>query len=78
VSHDRLHARGAQLTAREKEVLRTMVDGGSNDEIADTLCISPGTVRTHVTHILSKLNLTRRTQAVAYAIKHRMADIDDA
>jgi NarL family two-component system response regulator LiaR len=65
------------LTQREIEVLRAMAKGFSNDGIARELCISPATVRTHVSNILAKLNVSRRTQAVLYALKHGIADLDD-
>jgi len=78
VSNDLSRDPSATLTSREVEVLRAMADGGTNDELGDELGISPGTVRTHVTHILSKLNLTRRAQAVAYALKHGLIRRDDA
>ena len=65
------------LTHREREILRVMARGHSNDEIAEELCVSPATVRTHITHILAKLNVTRRTQAILYALKHGIASLDD-
>lgn len=65
------------LTPRETEVLRSMAHGHSNEALADKLCISPATVRTHISHILAKLNLASRTQAVLYALKHRIASLDD-
>jgi len=68
---------GEPLTHREREILRVMAHGHSNDEIAEELCISPATVRTHITHILAKLNVTRRTQAILYALKHGIASLDD-
>lgn len=57
------------LSAREKEVLRLMVDGASNKEISEKLIISISTVRTHVEHILEKLAVTGRTQAAVKAMK---------
>jgi NarL family two-component system response regulator LiaR len=57
------------LTERELEVLGCLAKGLSNHEIGDTLFISEKTVKTHVSNILSKLNLTDRTQAAIYAIK---------
>ena len=64
------------LTQRETEVLRTMAKGFSNDGIAGELCISPAPVRTHVSNILAKLNVARRTQAVLYALKHGIAELE--
>jgi NarL family two-component system response regulator LiaR len=55
------------LTEREMEVLRLIAKGCSNDKIADQLVISVGTVKGHVSNILSKLHLADRTQAAAYA-----------
>jgi NarL family two-component system response regulator LiaR len=55
------------LTERELEVLQLIAKGCSNDKIADQLVISVGTVKGHVSNILSKLHLVDRTQAAAYA-----------
>ena len=55
------------LTEREMEVLKLIAKGYSNDKIADQLVISMGTVKGHVSNILSKLHLADRTQAAAYA-----------
>jgi DNA-binding NarL/FixJ family response regulator len=58
------------LTSREIEVLRQIAKGMSNKEIASTLFISERTVKTHVSSILSKLDLADRTQAALYAVKN--------
>lgn len=60
---------GSELTAREIDVLRQLVLGRSNQEIADELSLGTTTVRTHVSSILRKLELENRTQAAIYAIE---------
>ena len=57
------------LTDRELDVLKLVAQGLTNQEIADQLVISEGTVRTHVSSILSKLHLANRTQAALYALR---------
>lgn len=66
------------LTGREIEVLRLVAQGRDNVEIAQKLVISKATVRTHVSHILSKLHLASRTQAVLYALKEGLTSLDEA
>ncbi len=56
-----------ELTPREKDVLRLIAQGASNKEIAQKLYISEGTVKNHVTNILTRLNLRDRTQAALLA-----------
>jgi NarL family two-component system response regulator LiaR len=65
--------RSAELTERELEVLRLIANGLNNREIARQLAISEKTVKTHVSNILSKLNLADRTQAAIYALKAGLA-----
>lgn len=60
----------ALLTEREKEILRWIVAGQSNRQIATGLYISEKTVKNHVSSILRKLNLEDRTQAAVYALRH--------
>ncbi len=60
----------AKLTQREVEVLRLIAKGSSNADIADRLSLSDGTVRNHVSAILSKLGVSDRTQAAVIAIQH--------
>lgn len=66
-------ASDAGLTQREHEVLRMMASGKSNQEIADTLFLSVGTVKVHVTRILAKLGVRSRAAATDYAHRHHLA-----
>ena len=59
-----------RLTEREREVLTLIAAGLNNQEIADRLHIGVKTVKTHVSNILSKLELSDRTQAAVYAHRH--------
>lgn len=61
------------LSRREREVLRLVAQGHSNQQIADTLFISVRTVKAHVTNILTKLNLPSRSAAAAYAHRNDLA-----
>ena len=65
------------LTDRENDILRHVAHGLSNQEIADKLVISERTVRTHISHILDKLNLGNRTQAALYALRHGLTSLDE-
>jgi DNA-binding NarL/FixJ family response regulator len=64
------------LTDREGEVLRLVAQGKANKEIAATLMIGEKTVKTHVSSILSKLDLQSRTQAALYAAQHGLASLE--
>lgn len=66
---DRTNETAEQLTERETEVLRLLSQGQSNKEIASHLQIVEDTVKTHIRHILAKLGVQSRTQAVLYAIR---------
>lgn len=61
-----------KLSKREIEVLREMVKGKTNKEIASTLFVSEKTIKTHVSHIFNKLEVTDRTQAAIYAIENKL------
>ena len=62
------------LTQREREILQLLADGMSNADVAQRLYISPETVKSHVRHILAKLEAETRTQAVAIALREAMID----
>jgi NarL family two-component system response regulator LiaR len=61
---------GLDLTERERAVLALMVEGLNNTQIAGRLTVSPSTVKSHVSNILSKLGVSSRTEAVALAVRH--------
>jgi len=65
------------LTEREVETLKLVARGLSNQEIAQQLHISEGTVRFHVTNILGKLELENRTQAALYALREGLVSLED-
>jgi NarL family two-component system response regulator LiaR len=63
---------GFDLTEREREVLTLMVSGQTNPEIAEKLIVSRSTVKFHVSSILSKLEASSRTEAVAIAMQNHL------
>ena len=73
-NHIELHE---DLTARERDILGLLAKGYENQRIADELFISLKTVKTHVSNILSKLEVSDRTQAVVYAFQHHLVPKED-
>lgn len=65
------------LTERELEVLGLVAKGMSNQEIATQLVVEEVTIRSHVSHILSKLHLANRVQATLFALRRGIASLDD-
>lgn len=68
----RVRTRTRELTQREREVLRLLADGSSNETIGSILSISPQTVRTHLQKAMEKLGATTRVQAVATALRESL------
>lgn len=64
-----------QLTEQERRVLALVADGKTNREIAQDLHLGEGTVRNYVSNILSKLGVSNRAEAAAYATKHNLKDV---
>ena len=65
-----------RLTPREREVLTALADGLNDREIAERLSISIETSRTHMMHILEKLNVSSRLQALVFAVRHGAVTIE--
>ncbi|MBE0672606.1 MAG: response regulator transcription factor [Anaerolineales bacterium] len=65
--------RGEQLTERERDVLKCMMDGLNNNEIAERLVVSLGTVKFHISNIFHKLGVDSRVEAVKLAIEQKLA-----
>jgi len=63
---------GLDLTEREREVLALMIEGLNNTQIAGRLSVSPSTIKSHVSNILSKLGVASRTEAVTLALRNRL------
>jgi len=63
---------GSDLTERERDVLKLMVEGLTNNQIAERLVVSRSTVKFHVSSILSKIGASSRTEAVAYALQNHL------
>ena len=73
-NHMELHE---ELTARERDVLQLIAKGYENQRIADELFISLKTVKTHVSNILAKLQVSDRTQVAVYAFQHHLVGPDE-
>ncbi len=65
-------APGLDLTERERDVLALMIEGLSNTQIAGRLTVSPSTIKSHVSNILSKLGVASRTEAVTLALRNHI------
>jgi two-component system, NarL family, response regulator LiaR len=63
---------GLDLTERELQVLSLMIEGLNNTQIAGRLSVSPSTIKSHVSNILSKLNVSSRTEAVTLALRNNL------
>ncbi len=64
------------LTKRQREILKLIAEGHTNQEIADLLVLSVATVQTHRAHIMSKLEFRSRTELIKYAIRHGFIRLD--
>lgn len=62
------------LTKREREIVALIAEGLTNRELAERMCISEATVRTHLTSIFLKLGVTNRLKLVVYAYRHGLAN----
>jgi two-component system, NarL family, response regulator DevR len=65
----------AKLTPRERDVLQALAEGLSDKEIAERLFVGIGTVRSHTTSLLSKLEVRSRLQALVFAVRHGLVEI---
>jgi NarL family two-component system response regulator LiaR len=63
---------GLDLTERERDVLALMIEGLNNTQIAGRLHVSPSTIKSHVSNILSKLGVASRTEAVTLALRNHI------
>ena len=79
VTHELINAEqpskiGSDLTPREREVLSLMVEGLTNPEIAQELVVSRATISSHVSHILQKLGVSNRAEAIVLAVRSNLVD----
>jgi two-component system response regulator NreC len=70
----RAHSDGAGLTRRQREVLRLLALGHTNQKAAETLALSVRTVETHRAHVMQKLRISSRAEMVRYALEHGLLD----
>jgi DNA-binding NarL/FixJ family response regulator len=70
INHQKI--KDLEITSREYEVLQAISEGLSNKEIAQELCLSESTIKTHVSNLLAKLNAKRRTQALQIAKNYKI------
>ena len=75
-SHREAQLASDRLTPREREVLQALAEGSSDREIARRLHVGEGTVHSHVTNILSKLEVSSRLQALVFAVRHGVVTIE--
>jgi DNA-binding NarL/FixJ family response regulator len=75
-SHREARVASDRLTPREREVLQALAQGSSDREIARRLHVGEGTVHSHVTNILSKLEVSSRLQALVFAVRHGVVTIE--
>jgi DNA-binding NarL/FixJ family response regulator len=75
-SHREARLASDRLTPREREVLQALAEGSSDREIARRLHVGEGTVHSHVTNILSKLEVSSRLQALVFAVRHGVVTIE--
>ena len=65
----------SELTEQELRILALVTEGKTNREIAEALYLGEGTVRNYVSRILSKLGVSNRAEAAAYAVKHNIEQV---
>ena len=74
LDHARRHALGFGLTRRELDIIRAVLDGDTNREIAARLSISENTVKRHLMHIFNKMGVSSRVELALFAAHHRLLE----